>query len=65
MDLRGYQLRSITSMFSMRTKYSVGTGISYSDHYPEKDIFERLMSRLRSIVPRGPNFVPVIEGAFR
>ena len=52
-------------MFSMRTKYSVGTGISYSDHYPEKDIFERLMSRLRSIVPRGPNFVPVIEGAFR
>src|SRR5580693_2488699 len=29
------------------------TGISYSDHYEEKGVFERLMDRLRKIVPCG------------
>ena len=29
------------------------TGISYSDHYEEKGVFERLMNRLRKIEPRG------------
>ena len=26
-------------------------GVSYSDHYQEKDLFQRLMTRLRSIGP--------------
>ena len=29
------------------------TGVSYSDHYEEKGVFERLMDRLRRIAPRG------------
>jgi Transposase DDE domain group 1 len=36
------------------------TGISYSDHYEEKTIFQRLMSRLRSMVARPSGFKPVI-----
>ncbi len=36
------------------------TGISYSDHYEEKGVFQRLMDRLRHIVP---NFAPVAEVA--
>jgi hypothetical protein len=27
--------------------------VSYSDHYEEKGVFERLMDRLRRITPRG------------
>jgi hypothetical protein len=34
------------------------TGISYSDHYEEKGVFQRLMDRLRRIVP---SFAPVVE----
>jgi hypothetical protein len=30
-------------------KHSGRTGISYSDHYQEKGLFQRLMERLRSI----------------
>ena len=41
------------------------TGVSYSDHYPEKGIFQRLMDRLRGITPRGPGFAPVLEPALR
>jgi hypothetical protein len=39
------------------------TGVSYSDHYEEKSVFQRLMERLRSIAPRGPSFRPVVAGA--
>jgi hypothetical protein len=39
------------------------TGVSYSDHYEEKGVFQRLMERLRRIAPRGPSFAPVIAGA--
>ncbi len=39
------------------------TGISYSDQYQEKGLFERLMRRLRAIAPPGSNFAPVVEGA--
>jgi hypothetical protein len=36
------------------------TGISYSDHYEEKGVFERLMNRLRKIEPRGSDYAPVM-----
>jgi hypothetical protein len=36
------------------------SGVSYSDHYEEKTIFQRLMSRLRNIVSRSSGFTPVI-----
>jgi hypothetical protein len=38
-------------------------GVSYSDHYEEKGLFERLMNRLRKIVPRGSVYGPVIQPA--
>jgi hypothetical protein len=40
------------------------TGISYADHYEEKGVFNRLMTRLRTISLRGGNFRPVIQAAF-
>jgi hypothetical protein len=39
------------------------TGVSYSDHYEDKGIFSRLMDRLRSILPHGESFRPVLSGA--
>lgn len=39
------------------------TGISYADHYEEKGVFNRLMSRLRAIAPRAGIFRPVIQAA--
>src|SRR6204780_5798878 len=36
------------------------TGISYSDQYEEKGMFERLMNRLRKIEPRGSGYAPVM-----
>jgi hypothetical protein len=39
------------------------TGVSYSDHYEEKGLFERLMDRLRRITLGGLGYRPVIEGA--
>lgn len=39
------------------------TGISYSDHYQERGIFQRLMNRLRAIAEGGPTFVPVMTPA--
>jgi hypothetical protein len=41
------------------------TGVSYSDQYEEKGIFERLMDRLRRIVPRGEGYAPVMVPALR
>jgi len=40
-------------------------GVSYSDHYEEKGIFQRLMDRLRVIVEGEKGFVPVIAVALR
>ncbi len=36
------------------------TGVSYSDHYEEKGVFERLMNRLRRIAPCGQGYAPVM-----
>jgi hypothetical protein len=41
------------------------TGVSYSDHYEEKGVFERLMDRLRRIVPRAQGYAPVMVPALR
>jgi hypothetical protein len=41
------------------------TGVSYSDQYEEKGVFERLMDRLRRIVPRGQGYAPVMVPALR
>jgi hypothetical protein len=41
------------------------TGVSYSDHYEEKGVFERLMTRLRKIVPCAQRCVPVMTPALR
>jgi hypothetical protein len=40
-------------------------GISYSDQYPERGIFQRLMERLRSIAPGKRGFQPVLATALR
>ena len=40
-------------------------GVSYSDHYQEKDAFQRLTERLRSVA-RGPDgFAPVLATPLR
>jgi hypothetical protein len=41
------------------------TGVSYSDHYEEKGVFERLLDRLRKIAPRGAGYAPVMLPALR
>ena len=41
------------------------TGVSYSDHYEEKGVFERLMERLRRIAARGQGYAPVLVPALR
>jgi hypothetical protein len=41
------------------------TGVSYSDHYEEKGVFERLMDRLRRIAPRAQGYAPVMLPALR
>src|SRR5713101_7016550 len=40
-------------------------GVSYSDHYAERGLFQRLMERLRSIAPSETNFRPVLATALR
>lgn len=40
-------------------------GVSYSDHYEEKSLMERLMNRLRAIEVGGTGFLPVIAVALR
>jgi hypothetical protein len=39
------------------------TGVSYSDHYDEKGVFQRWMDRLRRIVPRAGGYAPVMVPA--
>ena len=46
-------------------RHSGRVGVSYSDHYEEKGIFQRLMDRLRVIVEGEKGFVPVIAVALR
>jgi hypothetical protein len=41
------------------------TGVSYSDHYEEKGVFNRLMDRLRRIAPRAQGYAPVMMPALR
>jgi IS4 transposase len=41
------------------------TGVSYSDQYEEKGVFERLMDRLRRITPRGQSYAPVMVPVLR
>jgi hypothetical protein len=40
------------------------TGVSYSDHYEERGLFQRLMGRLRGIRARGAGYGPVVAAAF-
>jgi hypothetical protein len=40
-------------------------GVSYSDHYQEKGIFQRLMDRLRSITDGANGFAPVVPTTLR
>jgi hypothetical protein len=40
-------------------------GISYSDQYAERGLFQRLMNRLRRIVPSAGKFQPVLVGVLR
>ena len=40
------------------------TGVRYSEHYQEKEGFESLMTRLRSINQRGDFFLPVFTSPF-
>ena len=41
------------------------TGVHYSDHYEEKGVFERLMNRLRNIMPGARGYGPVMTPALR
>ena len=41
------------------------TGVHYSDHYEEKGVFERLMTRLRNIMPGAQGYMPVMASALR
>jgi hypothetical protein len=41
------------------------TGVHYSDHYEEKGLFERLMTRLRNIMPGAQGYTPVMTPALR
>ena len=45
--------------------HSGTVGVSYSDHYEEKGIFQRLMDRLRTITDGANGFAPVISRALR
>jgi len=38
-------------------------GVSYSDHYQDKGLFERLMGRLRAVVLGGDSLLPVLQTA--
>jgi hypothetical protein len=45
-------------------RHSGRAGLSYSDHYEEKGIFQRLMDRLRSIRQSDCGFAPTISAVF-
>ncbi len=41
------------------------TGVSYSSHYEERGLFQRLMDRLRKITISGAGFAPVLAAALK
>jgi hypothetical protein len=45
------------------SRHAGRTRVSYSGHYEEKGVFERLMNRLRGIVPHGDGYAPVMQPA--
>jgi len=49
-----------------RIWHHAGTvGVSYSDHYAEQPLFERLMARLQAVTAQAEGFAPVIALALR
>ena len=46
-------------------RHAGSTGVHYSDHYEEKSVFERLMTRLRNIMPGAQGYTPVMTPALR
>ena len=44
-------------------RHSGRVGVSYSDHYADRSLFQRLMDRLRSVTAEGNGFAPVIATA--
>jgi hypothetical protein len=44
-------------------RHSGRAGVSFSEHYEERGLFQRLMERLRGIKPLGGSFGPVVESA--
>jgi hypothetical protein len=46
-------------------KHAGRTGVSYSDHYADQPLFNRLMTRLRSVTPKTDQFAPVLPNPLR
>jgi hypothetical protein len=46
-------------------RHSGRVGVSYSDHYADKSLFQRLMNRLRSVTMTKNGWAPVIADALR
>ena len=46
-------------------RHSGTVGVSYSDHYADKTLFQRLMTRLRSVATTENGFAPVIADPLR
>ena len=46
-------------------KHAGRTGISYSENYGERELLDRLMARLRAVVPVGGSFAPVVPVALK
>jgi len=46
-------------------KHAGRTGVSYSDHYPDQSLFNRLMTRLRSVTAQASQFAPVLPNPLR
>jgi hypothetical protein len=44
-------------------RHSGRVGISYSDQYADRGLFQRLMNRLRKVAPRKGKFLPVLATA--
>ena len=46
-------------------KHAGRTGVSYSDHYADQPLFDRIMTRLRSVAARAGQFAPVLPTPLR
>jgi hypothetical protein len=46
-------------------KHAGRTGVSYSDHYSDQPLFNRLMTRLRSVTAQASQFAPVLSNPLR